>query len=55
MNTYKWKTINDVPKLIVEWAQIVADEPNITITDIIDLVASYEEWIDTIQTHEDII
>lgn len=48
MNTYqlKWKTINDVPQLIVEWARIVTDDQQINVDDIIELVSSYEDWLD---------
>ena len=42
----KWKTIDDVPHLTIMWAQSVSNDPHITINDIIELVSSYENWID---------
>lgn len=50
----KWKTIDDVPQLIVEWANCVADETLHDIDDIINSIISYEDWMNTFYPIEEI-
>lgn len=49
--TRRWKKLEDVPVLVVEWANTVAGE-FISLEEIQDLVITYEDWRDEIDLME---
>jgi hypothetical protein len=44
-----WEKLDDVPRLVIEWVEQISNEKINNLTEIIELVSSFEDWSDNIQ------